>query len=455
MNIYIHVEVFTREIDSKLLLAIIAASRGHQVIVSDLSGIMYGYNKEAFEPGVFHTKSLSPGRKKILRHQNFKDNGFVVTSIDEEGGIVDLEYKKFAKTRYSKQTIKQSSAVFCWGFNDEKVLKKIYPESFSKIHKTGSPRSDLWKPLFSNYWNNPKKKFKKPFLLISSNLVSSNNINSFHERVSFYKEAGYLKRDKNKLKNLFGTISENYLTTFAFIEAIKYLGYNNKNQYDIVLRPHPSENIKAWEIYLQDIPNVHVIREDAINGWVNNSFAVMHNGCTTALEATIAKKPVITYIPFKPHYPREVPNMLGYKAKNPKELLYLVEKILNLNHKPNFKKNSKSLFNNIYIDHKELAAEKIVKVWEGLDSKNKNLSRLNNWKKINWIFKVYNIRKFFVKILNKLFPNNVKNIKKNHKFSPMNEKEILIRVKKLQKLLKIKNEFECKLISERTLLIKK
>lgn len=455
MNIYIHVEVFTREIDSKLLLATIAASRGHQVIVSDLSGIMYGFNNRVFKPGIFHTKSLSPGKKKILRHQIFKDKGFLITSIDEEGGIVDFEYKKFALSRYSKQTIKQSSAVFCWGNNDEKTLKKIYSKNSSKIHKTGSPRSDLWKPFFSNYWNNPKKKFKKPFLLISSNLVSSNNINPFHERVRFYRQAGYLKRDKGKLKNLFGTISENYLTTFEFIEAIKYLGYNNKNRFDIVLRPHPSENIKAWEIYLKDIPNVHVIREDAINGWVNNSFAVMHNGCTTALEATIAKKPLITYIPFKPKYPRELPNMLGYKAKNPSELLNLAEKILKLNYKPNFNKNSKLLFNNIYIDNKELAAEKIVKVWEELNSKNKNLSELNNWRKINLMFKVFNTKKFFIRTLYKLFQNNEKNIKINHKFSPINEKIISIKIKKLQKLLKIDDELECKLISDKTLLIRK
>ena len=32
MNIYIHVEISVRELDSKLLLATLAASKGHQVI---------------------------------------------------------------------------------------------------------------------------------------------------------------------------------------------------------------------------------------------------------------------------------------------------------------------------------------------------------------------------------------------------------------------------------------
>ena len=39
MNIYIHVEVSARELDSKLLLATLAAERGHEVIVSEIEVI--------------------------------------------------------------------------------------------------------------------------------------------------------------------------------------------------------------------------------------------------------------------------------------------------------------------------------------------------------------------------------------------------------------------------------
>ena len=67
--------------------------------------------------------------------------------------------------------------------------------------------------------------------------------------------------------------------------------FNNNNGYDIVLRPHPAEDPKVWQTYLQNIPNVHVIREGSISAWVKNAFVIMHNGCTTAIEATISKKP--------------------------------------------------------------------------------------------------------------------------------------------------------------------
>ena len=39
MNIYQHVEILVREIDSKLLIATLAAARGHEVLISDIEVI--------------------------------------------------------------------------------------------------------------------------------------------------------------------------------------------------------------------------------------------------------------------------------------------------------------------------------------------------------------------------------------------------------------------------------
>ena len=108
-------EIAARELDSKLLLAVVAASRGHDVLISEMSAIMKGAQREALQPGVFYTKSLTPSEKKISRHQTLVDGGFPITSIDEEGGLTHHGYKKFAEVRYSEKTIAQASAVFGWG----------------------------------------------------------------------------------------------------------------------------------------------------------------------------------------------------------------------------------------------------------------------------------------------------------------------------------------------------
>ena len=78
MNIYLHNEVSTRELDSKLLLATLAASRGHQVLISDQESLIKGLVRKFLVPGIFHTKSLTPSKIKIENHrckqQSLRDN---------------------------------------------------------------------------------------------------------------------------------------------------------------------------------------------------------------------------------------------------------------------------------------------------------------------------------------------------------------------------------------------
>ena len=104
------------------------------------------------------------------------DKGFLITSIDEEGGLVNPGYETFAKRRYSNHTIGMSSAAFGWGEEDAETLKKFYPKHSSKIHMTGSPRVDLWKTRFSKFWSLPSSGVpKRPYLLVVSNMISKDD----------------------------------------------------------------------------------------------------------------------------------------------------------------------------------------------------------------------------------------------------------------------------------------
>ena len=287
MNIYIHVEIESRELDSKLLLAILAADRGHQVVISDMSGIERGFRSKFLSPGIFHTKSLTPSKEKIQIHQKIVDKGSLITSIDEEGGLVNPGYEVFAKRRYSNYSIGMSSATFCWGEEDFETLKKFYPQHSSKIHMTGSPRVDLWKKKFSKFWSLPSSIVpKRPYLLIIGNMSAVNAYTPFYERIKNARDAGYFQRDPEMLRTLLIRGSEHFLLTNEYIEAIEYMNKHNKG-FDIVLRPHPVENIESWKSYLDGMSNVYVTREGPINAWVNNALAIMHNGFLSDLSISI------------------------------------------------------------------------------------------------------------------------------------------------------------------------
>ena len=108
----------------------------------------------------------------------------------------------------------------------------------------------------------------------------------------------------------------------------------------------------------------------------------------------------------------------------------------------------------IYIDEKELASEKIVHNWESLAKNQTNFSKSTNWTKFEFLLKLMKINGIRSRIFKSLFSGKFFFRKKNFKFPPLEKNEIDIKVKKLQYVLGIKNDLECKLLSERTILIK-
>lgn len=460
MNIYIHLEIAARELDSKLLLAVLSASRGHRVMISDMAGFNIGLKNKLIKPGIFFTKSLTPSKSKIKYHQNLINKGFVITSIDEEHGLLEDDYKLFAKARFSDETIKQASAVFAWGPKDSKDLKELFPEYSFKIHETGSPRVDLWKTNFFDYWKVPKKIPKKPFLLIASNLPLANNTNALFEIVKSEKKAGYYLRDPSLFKEKFTNIIEDYRLLYDFIQAIEYLSKYSKG-FDIVVRPHPVENVECWKTFLQDIPKVHVVREGSISPWVKNSFAVMHNGCTTAIEATISKKPVLTYVTFEQKNTRMLgANKIGIRIESPEDLLKKVNELFE-NHKLidkiKYEKDiSQTIPQLMYSDSNDLSAQKIIRIWESLTDQNISQFSELSFYKFKFLLKINKFRTTIKNLLRKFFSFNKSETKiENYKIPPFKYEDIQERVKKLQNLLGIKTKIECEFLSERTIQLKK
>ena len=112
MNIYLHVEIAARELDSKLLLATLAAAKGHNIIISNIDLLKEALFKGVLPPGIFHDKSLVPSIDLNLIYKEMNKRDILITSLDEESGLLDHDYKNFAKNRFSQDTIDKSSAIF-------------------------------------------------------------------------------------------------------------------------------------------------------------------------------------------------------------------------------------------------------------------------------------------------------------------------------------------------------
>ena len=384
MNIYIPIEVKNRELESKVLLALEAASKGHQVLVgvkSDTTDLIF---KNFLKPGIIHLKSIQPNTIVTKFLKRAKLRGFRVTTQDEESGLLDEKYDDFANQRFGPLSLAFVDKVFCWGKHDYQSLRSIYPMFSDKFINTGSPRVDFWKQeLFDYYKSCYNYNIPSEYVLIISNFGTSLSNNSLTDFVKYIMKDKDLKSVNEEIYNLIRNYSYSINLTLEYISTIKKLAEIFIDKI-FVLRPHPTEDLKAWKLLLGDTQNIKVIHQGSAGFWINNAKIIILNGCTTAFEAIAMGKNVISYRPLKSAYEREIPNKIIPNIFNFNLLKNQVKKLLNEEQSipsPTLVKFQNKTLRNRFSNYFGVFAYKnIVKEWEGMN--NTTLCRKNN---ILWI----------------------------------------------------------------------
>ena len=97
----------------------------------------------------------------------------------------------------------------------------------------------------------------------------------------------------------------------------------------IVLRPHPSENHDVWRAILASCPKVEVAHEGNVVPWLMAAKVLLHNGCTTAVEASVLDTPAVSYMPVTSDtFDYHLPNGLSHCAATPETVRELLSAIL-------------------------------------------------------------------------------------------------------------------------------
>jgi hypothetical protein len=83
----------------------------------------------------------------------------------------------------------------------------------------------------------------------------------------------------------------------------------------IVVRPHPTEDRAPWEQAAAPLGNVAVVADGGIAPWLAATRALVHNGCTTAVEAFVMRVPAIAYRPVvSERCDNHFPNAVSHEA---------------------------------------------------------------------------------------------------------------------------------------------
>ena len=287
--LYIPLEIFNRELNGMLLLSLVAAKNGWQVVLGGKKTIFPVLNE--LPNGVVLLKSIVPG--EIDTQKKIASYGHKITSIDAEG-LIPSNGSSGVKLRYSQQTIESSEMLFFWGEDQFNQVKAVFPSIEKNGLITGSPIFDYWRYLKKSYTiiDDTKKKT----ILIATSFPYANHIMDSQQPYDAVRHASGENATQSHFDELFldGELQEVIYPQFK--NLVSYLSQNLQD-YNILLRPHPTEDIKPWKKIADENNNVELQFGGQISDIILNSDIFIHFNSTASIEAYYYEKKVITFIP--------------------------------------------------------------------------------------------------------------------------------------------------------------
>jgi surface carbohydrate biosynthesis protein len=285
---YFDVEIKRRDLLSRLTMAALLADKGYHVFIGDVS---------TFDSlnGIIDNATIvkkSARSKNINEFKDFISHGFKIVNMEEEGVLIG-SLNEYIGVNMPPEVVKLPEKHFLWGSEQKKHLTSLYPELSEKFYNIGNPRLCLWRDRYYGYYDELSANIKRElgeFVLISSNFALYTNKNFVKEMLG---TTGYLDQSSN----MDAYESNAKVVEFLYKEFVKAAKKISLNGIKVIFRPHPSESITRIKEDFKGYSNIKVDSSHDIAPWILASKAVIHNCCTSGLEAVFMKKNTIAYMP--------------------------------------------------------------------------------------------------------------------------------------------------------------
>jgi surface carbohydrate biosynthesis protein len=304
-TVVLPVDLPVRELTSKLILASALAAAGCRAVVGNKkeiisiarqSGPLVWLGKELFADDETSVKNLYGS--EILR------NGSAIVSMQEEGGMFQGKSWKeqlIAKHQIDALRTRDVSRLCAWGERQLAVISAYAPEMIDTLQVTGSARFDISAPSYSWISQAATDKIRNqfgPYILVCTRFGAVTNAKGLHH--PFWRKLEQSrhakKSDRERVDNWFTKWQRDTHDFADFVTLTKELATANKNQ-RIILRPHPSEGLPFYLQAFSQFANITVVREGDVVSWIRGADLVVHSCCTTGIEAVLAGRPVVNFIP--------------------------------------------------------------------------------------------------------------------------------------------------------------
>ncbi len=330
----IPVENQVRELDPKLLLACVAARRGFPSIIGDLREI--DLRLTAFPRGIYLCKSMTA--RNINVFEILRKLGHRIVTWDEEA-LVHLPADIYYSRRLSPVAIRYLAHLFAWG-EDNADLWRRYPDipPDMPIHVTGNPRNDLLRPELCAFYADDVRSIREAygdFILVNTNF---NHVNAFYPAQNLFapvkpgEEPRFGKAGVGMTPEYAEGLRDHKQAIFeAFQRLIPALEAAFPD-HRIVVRPHPTEGQDVYREIAARGSRIHVTNEGNVVAWLLATRALVHNGCTTGVEAHVLRVPAVSFrARVDDRYDRgfyRLPNLVSHECYGPEEVQETLRRIL-------------------------------------------------------------------------------------------------------------------------------
>lgn len=295
--IFIEYEIKSREFDGKLLLITHLLNAG-------FSKIYFGASLPLRTEAISHTNGVyffkSVWKSEEILYKKLKEQGFILVLLHAEGGIYYKNNRSAIESSFNAEILDYFDYIFVYGNQIKEDIERIHGSQFKlKTIVTGEPRFDLLKPKYRIFFNDQLNRLKKKFnhyILINTSFSLANPHEGYTDLKKYFLDNLTFSQEAKQLYMLKMDFFPKVVN--EFVKAINELALYFPNLI-FVVRPHPSESENFYKEKFKGTNNIVVKKNGNVAAWILASLGVIHYDCTTGIEALLARKPVISYIPVK------------------------------------------------------------------------------------------------------------------------------------------------------------
>lgn len=325
--LYLPIEVGSRELAAKCLIASVAAEQGYDVVLGFQHTLIHNASK--LPPGVFLSKSSNNVFLKFVR--GLGQAGHLVVAAEEES--FGLRLQECPIIHNSKFLKGLCDLYLCIGDDEAAYLERRYGREFPKA-VTGNARADFLRPRLRAMYEHDVLDIKKQhgkFILVNTNFGLVNPIGHFDLKYFYelFVDVGtFDDDDPRKNRKIFESyVSWEKANSQLVHELLAMLSI--RPEYSVVIRPHPMESPDYWAQHLKSLaaPNIKLALRSPHIPFMLASDLTVHPGCTTGMEALALDVPALSLIgsELSPFNKAMVSNAVNVTAATAADALAIIE----------------------------------------------------------------------------------------------------------------------------------